>query len=1304
MFTVKNYKEKITDQDVEKLIEKVGDRETVEEGHQLFTELGMDEFYNDDDMEAVIKEEMDDHLKMVNKYLGSKSKRRKETIQTVIDNSPNFKKFVPDHQLKAVNSSELIDTVKLVEKELEAIPSIKSGSKIKAKDKIIYAHYFFGQTHIYVLEADDDTLFTYTILAGDLQNAELGYQSLEELTNSDKMELDFYWDIIKLKEVMQEEEEAESSDKSLPKFSEGAYVTTKLEKPDRSSGIRFYGVIKSVEMKSGKNVYSVKGFRVDKTSGKLDEVIEVNEDDLTSVNGAEFTREMNEVKSQIDAAEKAKKKSNKKAGSAKSSNKSTKQSTKPKANKQPTAKKKVNKAVNKTAINHYSESFKLLRRLKNFLKKDQVSFNQIRLLYSAYAKAAIEKKLDRDDPYYTLYKTANSAVTKMYQKADENKEKYEKVGFNVVDTQSDIFKKIEELVASKKIDIGVRLAKRFVSMQGRSPEKEKAKRLLKSIDKAIKDDNIKEGNRLFDEVKHAKKELEDYINDDDPIEPTEYELKKKSSQVTNDDSGASSDSKKQVKSTQSKTKDDKSTQNRTNANKKTSKPSKAKGTGNSFATKVADNKYHLNKIGITDSNLEKVVSVLNNRAMPYQLEKSVLPENATEEDIEKAFYELLRLNAYGDIKLDSNKIDISEIVNDNVITKSDIVFRKAPKSKKKGLESLKKIVSKDSVQGAITGVYAIKDYYVATDAHIFLKLRYDTNKEDQGKIINAFPKQSGVEGQYIDANYPKYEAIIPEMDNFSDSIDLKEFIDEIYSLMHFVKPVYNFKESFYTYFRYGSGKKDLIAFNTQLLYQLLNAMYVNDANSVKIAYTQHDKAMLIESDNGHLGLIMPLRVFDNNNDLLPDKMFYEIIIDAQNKGYNGSKGMAGELGNLAKLSQKKTNSFGMNGDISETLKNKAEKHNKEVNQESQKKTTASVLKAVYDRGMGAYKTNPGSVRNNVTSPHQWALGRVNSFLHALKKEEFKNGQHDTDLLPEKHAINATSGMNGAIDLSDEIKRYTEKAKNVADSVSISANEVEKIVDRGSKAVTKAKKPLKRNNKDNRIKKLSDKREQPSQFFNVAGQTGGFLQLVERKPKESVAITLDGPQGSGKTTLVWKMMNDFAAGGNELLFLSLEEHPDSFLVEDKKEDYIEDENLDSINMIGDIEDKKDFYNLVNKFDIIFIDSWQKLIEMVGKIGFDKDVRKKLDSKVFIIVFQQTSEGKTKGGSDIGFDGDIIIKLHKDEEGDFSKNYAYFNKHRYTKKPIDTLRFYVAEGVFEETSDDFQEQPEMMNGNNGITVNL
>ena len=42
------------------------------------------------------------------------------------------------------------------------------------------------------------------------------------------------------------------------------------------------------------------------------------------------------------------------------------------------------------------------------------------------------------------------------------------------------------------------------------------------------------------------------------------------------------------------------------------------------------------------------------------------------------------------------------------------------------------------------------------------------------------------------------------------------------------------------------------------------------------------------------------------------------------------------------------------------------------------------LQEVFNRGIGAYKTNPTSVRKSVSSPEQWAFGRVYAFVMKTK--------------------------------------------------------------------------------------------------------------------------------------------------------------------------------------------------------------------------------------------------------------------------------------------------------------------------------
>lgn len=92
----------------------------------------------------------------------------------------------------------------------------------------------------------------------------------------------------------------------------------------------------------------------------------------------------------------------------------------------------------------------------------------------------------------------------------------------------------------------------------------------------------------------------------------------------------------------------------------------------------------------------------------------------------------------------------------------------------------------------------------------------------------------------------------------------------------------------------------------------------------------------------------------------------------------------------------------MKSGVKETLSKKAQEHNAKHGSNPCKKTSAKTLMAVFRRGVGAYKTNPESVRPNVTGPEQWGYGRVNGFLHALRTGSFKRKAFDVDLLPNCH--------------------------------------------------------------------------------------------------------------------------------------------------------------------------------------------------------------------------------------------------------------------------------------------------------------
>ncbi len=96
--------------------------------------------------------------------------------------------------------------------------------------------------------------------------------------------------------------------------------------------------------------------------------------------------------------------------------------------------------------------------------------------------------------------------------------------------------------------------------------------------------------------------------------------------------------------------------------------------------------------------------------------------------------------------------------------------------------------------------------------------------------------------------------------------------------------------------------------------------------------------------------------------------------------------------------------------ISESVKkglaNKVKEHNDKHGDKKGKRVTQRMLEAVFKRGVGAYNTNPQSVRPNVSSSDQWAYARVNSFLTAVRTGRFKSGKFDLDLLPRDHPLSS----------------------------------------------------------------------------------------------------------------------------------------------------------------------------------------------------------------------------------------------------------------------------------------------------------
>ncbi len=113
-----------------------------------------------------------------------------------------------------------------------------------------------------------------------------------------------------------------------------------------------------------------------------------------------------------------------------------------------------------------------------------------------------------------------------------------------------------------------------------------------------------------------------------------------------------------------------------------------------------------------------------------------------------------------------------------------------------------------------------------------------------------------------------------------------------------------------------------------------------------------------------------------------------------------------EVGRLRKISNfVDEESKQVSARVERVLRDKVEEHNAD---NPRYRATLRMLEAVFRRGIGAYRTNPASVRGNVRSADQWAYARVNAFLRALRTGKFPRSAFDTDLLPSNHPLSSKS--------------------------------------------------------------------------------------------------------------------------------------------------------------------------------------------------------------------------------------------------------------------------------------------------------
>ena len=117
--------------------------------------------------------------------------------------------FMPIHQQKllvSIHTEEHWKTFENLEAQIKQLPKLYGTESVK--NKIVHLHYFYGGSDWFIIEGGEDDgeylFFGYAVLNGDTQMSEYGYISRDELVNSAKVELDFFWETKTITEALAE--------------------------------------------------------------------------------------------------------------------------------------------------------------------------------------------------------------------------------------------------------------------------------------------------------------------------------------------------------------------------------------------------------------------------------------------------------------------------------------------------------------------------------------------------------------------------------------------------------------------------------------------------------------------------------------------------------------------------------------------------------------------------------------------------------------------------------------------------------------------------------------------------------------------------------------------------------------------------------------------------------------------------------------------------------------------------------------------------------------------------------------------
>ena len=650
-----------------------------------------------------------------------------------------------------------------------------------------------------------------------------------------------------------------------------------------------------------------------------------------------------------------------------------------------------------------------------------------------------------------------------------------------------------------------------------------------------------------------------------------------------------------------------------------------------------------------------------------------------------------------------------KIITDNcdnfvgTINTYDYPIISAPKPKTTGIMSLKKIVSKDNLRPIMTGVYIDKNHYIATDAHKIVFIPRPKNDEYRtGTIfdINFKCKKLGgckTEEALIDGHFPI--EIINKMKSEENSyisppLNIENVISHLYCGEKAIN-IFTTYEKYKVITLYFEKERKTNYINIKHLLDTLEVLRSNGAKTFTLGFLNLEgkRQINIDTDNKLKAIIMPDYYQVNENPTSENCIMIAPINLILYKQFRPKKGLSvptnGTLfGTLPTFKTRKEAKKYFKAWAAENLTGKKVYH-KELD------------KYVVFSSRGIDHVLSSNISFNkmkliLQAEEMLKNSHLIAFEEDYKKRENIKGVYRmrSNAILEgeniKVILTLREGENGVIYYDHKIEEIKESttpprkslanpfcgdsaptntpAKIVPNST-LSAPEV--FVEHSPDPATQSAPSITPRNNSLANKMIALQNRTFETFIIAEPQMQAFLGDVERKNTGSTAITITGGAGSGKTRFAFQFINALAQN-YKVGHASLEEQPDSKLYFDKVQQYL-DQTAQANVEAPEIENMQDLQALIERNDVIVIDSFTKIREWNRNFLLDRDLRKKYNGKLFLIIFQQTVAGNMRGGTTSEFDGDII--LYTQVFPDYRENYIYPSKNRYNSTPSEQLRYSV-----------------------------